>query len=88
MTGLEDIRAALQEQHAEDVLFELGGVHLAAQDAGGGEQRSSWFRVSGTGVLCGSGPICPRSKAGRRVAGSGNYWMIQDGISWVWGEWV
>lgn len=35
---LEHVGAALEEQHAEDVYLELGGVHLAAQDVGGLEQ--------------------------------------------------
>ena len=35
---LEHVRATLQEQHAEDVLLEFGGVHLAAQDIGGTEE--------------------------------------------------
>ena len=36
--SLEDVRAALQEQHAEDVFLELRGLHLAAEDVGGGEE--------------------------------------------------
>ena len=35
---LEDIRAALQEEHAEDVFLELRGVHAPAQDVGGLEE--------------------------------------------------
>ena len=38
MARLEHVRAPLQEQHPEDVLLELGGIHLAAQDVGGREQ--------------------------------------------------
>ena len=38
--NLELVRAPLQEQHPEDVLLELGGIHLAAQDVGGTEQMS------------------------------------------------
>ena len=34
----ELVGAALEEQHAEDVFLELGGVHLAAQDVGGFEE--------------------------------------------------
>jgi len=30
--GLEHVRAPLQEQHPEDVLLELRGIHLAPQD--------------------------------------------------------
>ena len=37
-TLLEHVRAPLQEQHPEDVLLELGGIHLAAQDVGGPEE--------------------------------------------------
>lgn len=36
--GLELVRAPLQEEQAEDVLLEVGGVHLAAQDVGGPEE--------------------------------------------------
>jgi hypothetical protein len=35
---VEDVGAAFQEEHAEDVFLELGGVHLAAEDVGGGEE--------------------------------------------------
>ena len=35
---LEHVRAPLQEQHPEDVLLELRGIHLPAQDVGGGEE--------------------------------------------------
>jgi hypothetical protein len=35
---LEHIRATLQEQHPEDVLLELRGIHLAPQDVGGAEE--------------------------------------------------
>jgi hypothetical protein len=38
MPLIEYIRAALQEQHAEDVLLELGSIHLAAQNVGGLEE--------------------------------------------------
>jgi len=36
--GLEHIGAALQEQRAENLLLELRGIHLAAQDVGGREE--------------------------------------------------
>src|SRR4051794_14167014 len=36
--AFELIRAALQEQHPEDVLLELGGIHLPAKDVCGREQ--------------------------------------------------
>ena len=32
---VEYVRAPLEEQHAEDVFLELGGIHLAAQNIGG-----------------------------------------------------
>src|SRR5690606_20916524 len=35
---LELVRAALNEQHAEDELLELGGIHRAAEDVSGAEQ--------------------------------------------------
>jgi len=38
VAGLEHVRAPLQEQHAEDVFLELGGIHLTAQNVRGGEQ--------------------------------------------------
>jgi len=31
---LKDVGGTLEEEHAEDVLLVLGGVHLAAQDVG------------------------------------------------------
>ena len=34
----KDIRAAFEEEHAEDIFLELRGVHLAAQDIGGREE--------------------------------------------------
>src|SRR5439155_19971002 len=34
--GFEDIGTALQEEHPEDEILELRGVHLAAQDVSGG----------------------------------------------------
>ena len=36
--GLEHIRAALQEQHPEDVLLELRGIHLAPEDVSSAEE--------------------------------------------------
>src|SRR5688572_12101202 len=33
--NFELVRTPLQEQHPEDVLLELGGIHLPAQDVGG-----------------------------------------------------
>ena len=38
MSRLKDIGGALQEEHPEDVLLELGGIHLAAQDVCGGKE--------------------------------------------------
>ena len=35
---LEHVARPLQEQRAEDVLLELRGIHLPAQDVGGGEE--------------------------------------------------
>ena len=35
---VERVGTAFEEQHAEDVFLEFGGVHLAAQNVGGGEQ--------------------------------------------------
>ena len=37
---LERVRHALDEQHAEDELFVLGGGHLAAQDVRGPEEEA------------------------------------------------
>jgi hypothetical protein len=37
---VEDVGAALEEQHPEDVFLELGGVHLAAQDVGSFEEMA------------------------------------------------
>jgi len=39
MLCVELIRQALEELHAEDELLELGGIHLAAQNVGGLEQK-------------------------------------------------
>jgi len=38
VAGLEDVGGALEEEHAKDVLLVFGGVHLAAQDVGRGEE--------------------------------------------------
>ena len=37
---IEHVAGTLQEQRSEDVLLELGGVHLPAEDVGGGEEVS------------------------------------------------
>lgn len=42
--SLKDIGGPLEEQHPEDVLFELRGIHLAAQDVGCGEEMSFELR--------------------------------------------
>ena len=36
---VELVGEPFQEQHSEDELLELGGIHLAAQDVGGFEQE-------------------------------------------------
>ena len=38
--GVEHVRRTLQEQHPEDVLLELGGIHLAPQDVRRREQMA------------------------------------------------
>lgn len=37
---VEHVAGALQEQRTEDVLLELGGIHLAAEDVGSCEEMS------------------------------------------------
>ena len=44
--GGEDVGRPLQEERAEDVLLELGRVHLPAQDVGGGEEMAFELRQS------------------------------------------
>ena len=57
---LEHVARPLQEQHAEDVLLELGGIHLPAQDVGGGEEVPFELRKGQHGT---------KSRPSRRDAG-------------------
>ena len=62
--GLELIGAALQEQHPEDVLLELRGIHLAAQDVRRREQVPLQLRQRQPRhlrpLILGSHPHCRR----------------------------
>ena len=62
---LELVGAAFEEEHAEDVLLELGGIHFAAQDVGGAEEVA--FELGeGEG---GHGGGAPGFFTGRRALG-------------------
>lgn len=63
--GKKLIAHPLQEEHAENELLEVGGVHLAALDIAGGEEEA--FELGKGQFLSHRGPECPEMGVRRKT---------------------